>query len=112
MEDDNIDFNREMLHDIVSSSIFSHNMKTATVDLDDQIPPETMSKPYIDVHYGQDLPSLNELDTHTDTLLLECSKQFDEDELRQHTSKHIKTGYLLEELTLQESISTPKSHEK
>ena len=58
--EDNINFNQEMLRDIVSSSIFnflsSDNTRTATVDLRLMTRPHltTKSKSYIDIYYGQD----------------------------------------------------------
>ena len=63
------------------------NMSSWTLGLVDEFPHER--KPYVDVSYGRDPPPLDELDTHIDTLLLECSKQFEEEQLKQQSSNVI-----------------------
>ena len=118
MEDDNIDFDLETLCNFVSSSIFdflsSDDKSDATVNRDNQIPLDHHKQVQtgscnVDVNYGQDPPPLDELDAHMDALLLECSKQFEEEELRQQTSKCMKLDTSLKSSPCEESICCTKN---
>ena len=111
MEDDNVDYSLETLRDFVSSSIFDFfsgdDESTAIVDLDDH-----ERKPYVDVSYGRDPPPLDELDAHIDALLLECSKQFEEEQLEQHSSKHMKLDTSSKSSPCKRVFAAPKPYEE